>query len=51
MILNAGKCQGYNFYGFWVIKGKPTEGVKLPSPSRLGLKRISDKCCAVSFEK
>ena len=30
MLLNAAKCQGYSFYRFWVIKGKPTEGVKLP---------------------
>ena len=30
MLLNAGKCQGYSFYRFWVIVGKPTvkrEGV------------------------
>ena len=26
MLLNAAKCQGYNFYCFWVIKGKPTNG-------------------------
>ena len=24
MLLNAAKCQGYNFYRFWGIKGKPT---------------------------
>ena len=24
MLLNAAKYQGYNFYCFWVIKGKPT---------------------------
>ena len=24
MLLNAAKCQGYNFYHFRVIKGKPT---------------------------
>ena len=29
MFLNVAKCQGYNFYHFWVIKGKPTMGVKL----------------------
>ena len=30
MLLNAAKCQGYSFYRFWVIKGKPTRaGVKL----------------------
>ena len=26
MLLNAENRQGYNFYLFWVIKGKPTEG-------------------------
>ena len=24
ILLNAAKCQGYGFYRFWVIKGKPT---------------------------
>ena len=28
MLLNAAKCQGCSFYRFWVIKGKPTGGVK-----------------------
>ena len=38
MLLNAAKCQGYSFYHFGVIKGKPTRGVKLtPAPPRLGL--------------
>ena len=42
MLLNAAKFQGYSFYRFWVIKGKPTGvgGVKLPPPPpqpRLGL--------------
>ena len=38
MLLNPAKCQGYSFYHFWGIKGKPTRrGVKLPPPSRLGL--------------
>ena len=23
LLLNAAKCQGYSFYRFWVIKGKP----------------------------
>ena len=26
MLQNAGKCQGYSFYCFWVIKGKPPGG-------------------------
>ena len=30
MLLNAAKCQDYRFYRFWVIKGKTTEGAKLP---------------------
>ena len=25
-LFNTAKCQGYNFYRFWVIKGKPTGG-------------------------
>ena len=32
MLLDAAKCQGYNSYRFWIIKGKPTAGVKLLSP-------------------
>ena len=32
ILLNAEKCQGYSFYRFWVIKGKPTGEVKLLSP-------------------
>ena len=40
MSLNAAKCQGHNIYRFWVIKGKPTGGVKSPLP-RLGL-----NCCS-----
>ena len=30
MLLNAAKFQGYSFYRFWVIKEKPTSGVKFP---------------------
>ena len=26
LLMNAAKFQGYNFYRFWIIKGKPTEG-------------------------
>ena len=49
MLLNAEKCQGYSFYCFWVLKGKPTGGgggvrgggdggLKLPPPTpRLGI--------------
>ena len=33
VLLNAAKCQGYSFYRFWVIKGKPTGEVNLPNPS------------------
>ena len=44
MLLNAVKCQGYNFYCLWDIKGKPTE-VKLPPPpsTRLWLKRVRER--------
>ena len=41
MLLNAANFQGYNFYRFWVIKGKPTTGrgkiIPPPPPPRLGL--------------
>ena len=39
MLLNAAKCQRYNFHCFGVIKGKPAGG-KIsppPSPPKLGL--------------
>ena len=32
MLLNVAKSQGYSFYRFWVIKGKPTEGKISPPP-------------------
>ena len=35
MLLNVAKCQGYSFYRFWVITGKPTGGGgerKFPPP-------------------
>ena len=39
MLLNAAKFQGYSFYCFWVIKGKPTGGGGggVILPPRLGL--------------
>ena len=37
MLLNAAKWQGYTFYGFWVIKGKPTVGYKINPPHTLPL--------------
>ena len=30
MFLNAAKFQGYSFFLFWVIKGKPTGGKNIP---------------------
>ena len=30
ILLNTAKCWGCSFYRFWIVKGKPTEGVKLP---------------------
>ena len=36
MLVKTEKCQGYSFYCFWVVKGKPTGRIN-PSP-RLGLK-------------
>ena len=46
MLLNAAKFQGYSFYRFWVIKGKPTGGggkitPPLPVPPRLGLRKVT----------
>ena len=32
MLPNAAKYQGYSFYRFWVIKGKPTGGKITPPP-------------------
>ena len=42
MLLNAAKYQGYSFYRFWVIKGKPTGGrVKLrPFPTHIRVKGL-----------
>ena len=38
-LLNAANSQVYSFYYFWVIKGQPRDGVKIPfSPGRLALK-------------
>ena len=34
MLLNAAKLQGYSFYCFWGIKGKPTGG-QLPPPTQI----------------
>ena len=31
-LFNAAKCQPYRFSHFWVSKGKPTWGIKLPLP-------------------
>ena len=47
MLLNAAKFQSYSFYRSWVIKGKPTGGVKLSpppptQPPRLGLRHNND---------
>ena len=38
MLVNAGKFQGYSFYRFWVIKGKPTWGIELPTPTQIRVK-------------
>ena len=40
MLLNAAKCQGYSFYRFGVIKGKPTGRGKI-NLKRLVLKIIA----------
>ena len=40
MLLNAAKCQGYSFYCFWVLKGKPTggKGGKITPPTQIRVK-------------
>ena len=51
MLLNAAKYQGYSFYRFWLIKRKPTEGVKSPlPPPRLGLNFSECNICDVSTQ-
>ena len=47
MLLNAAKSQGYSFYRFGVIKGKPTGGggVKLSCP------QIRVKCFVLAFSR
>ena len=39
MLLIPAKCQGYSFYRFWVIKGKPTvgQGVRYPFQIRFNV--------------
>ena len=32
MLLNAAEFQGYSFYRFWIIKGKPTGKITPPVP-------------------
>ena len=39
MLLTTAKCQGYNFYCFWVIKENQQGEIKLP-PTWLGLKYL-----------
>ena len=50
MLLNATKCQGYSFYRFCVIKGKPTRevGGKLPLPPPLTQITLYS-CCSILF--
>ena len=38
MLLNAAKCQGYSFYRFWVIKGKPRGVGRGVKKTRVSLK-------------
>ena len=45
MVLNAKKSQIYSFCRFWVIKGKPKEGVKIihspTPPTKSRVKKLS----------
>ena len=52
-LLNAAKYQGYSFYRFGIIKGKPTGGVKLPpTPTpRLGLNSVLSFHKSFLFQK
>lgn len=40
MLLNTEKWQGYSFYRFWVIIGKPTGGVKLSHHTYMYVEKI-----------
>ena len=56
MLLNAAKFQGYSFYRFWVIKGKPTGGgVKLPpplhDPTQIRVNSLKRLKCFLGFEE
>ena len=52
MLPNVAKCQGYSFNCFWLIKGKPTEGVKLlPPPPNLTQIRVKLTFCPVQDRK
>ena len=42
MLLSGEKCQGNSFYRFWVIKVKPTEGIKLPPSTQISVKYPND---------
>ena len=53
MLPNVAKCQGYSFNCFWLIKGKPTEGVKLlpPPPPNLTQIRVKLTFCPIQDRK
>ena len=42
MLLNAAKCQGYSFYRFLVIKGKPRDGKITPVPTPKSTRSLRD---------
>ena len=43
MLLNDAKCQGYSFYRFLVIKGKPTGECKItPVPTPKSTRSLRD---------
>ena len=55
MLLNAAKCQGYSFYVFWVIKGKPTGGrggkFTPPPPTQIRLKAFDWRAYVLSLAR
>ena len=47
MLLNAAKCQGYRFYHFWVIKGKPKNYP--PIQIRVKVEMHLDTCVSINI--
>ena len=50
MLMNAGKCHGYSFNLFWIVKGKPTRGVKITQlpPTQIRVKVTTNLICWIT---